>query len=202
MNKRKIGQGMKPRGEMTHPHPATHRDHEQPHSDCEECQTFSESIIQPILDRQTDSVQNLDSAETTEKTILDEVIDAEFVDPEIDSAANAGESSDLDEGFKELNQANKVLPLRPEGGLIDGIHSDYGYGVQTMTDAATGQRRARIWALGEQSNGSVKIVTTIPEGYYNAVKDWAESAGLTVEEWIDQCLSQYLETWGQPAQSR
>jgi hypothetical protein len=97
-------------------------------------------------------------------------------------------------------------PLRmelqgPGGGIIE-IPS----GIWQIDPA--GQEWANIGAirfesrLGLQPDGSYKIVTTIPEGYWQAVKDWAESDGATPEEWINRQLSGYLENWGSPAKGR
>lgn len=56
--------------------------------------------------------------------------------------------------------------------------------------------------LGPQPNGDFRIIVTIPEGYVEGVRQWAESDGLSMEEWLDHRLSDYLETWSSPARGR
>ena len=56
--------------------------------------------------------------------------------------------------------------------------------------------------IGEQPDGSFNVILRLEEGYIEAVRQWAEAEGLSVEEWVARQFSHYLETWGQPAKSR
>lgn len=56
--------------------------------------------------------------------------------------------------------------------------------------------------LGPQPDGTTKIILTIPEGYWEAVKEWADSSGQGVEEWCNALFLQNLETWAAPAGKR
>lgn len=62
--------------------------------------------------------------------------------------------------------------------------------------------RALIHTLGEQPNGDYKTVVTINEGYIEAVRQWAEADKKTVEEWLSDFITAYLESYGSPARSR
>jgi hypothetical protein len=51
--------------------------------------------------------------------------------------------------------------------------------------------------LGLQSDGSYKIIVTIPEGYWGAIKEWAESDGLPTDRWISDRLCEYIYGYGE-----
>jgi hypothetical protein len=160
-----------------------------------------ESLIGPVLERQqveqgsdhleTGKVQNLDSAEpesvaqSESLMALQEALEASAVsEPLVDKMAEyfAAEIA-KDSGFN--------FPFTERTGQVD------------LAVVRESQRTApRIHSLGEQENGSYKLVTTIPEGYVEAVRQWAEGDGVTMEEWVDRQLSAYLENWGSPARGR
>jgi len=56
--------------------------------------------------------------------------------------------------------------------------------------------------LGEQPNGDFIWPVTVKEGYANAVREWAESDGITVEEWLSNIITQNIETYAMPAKGR
>jgi hypothetical protein len=61
---------------------------------------------------------------------------------------------------------------------------------------------AAIGFLGEQPDATFKLVVTLEEGYIEPVRQWAESDGLTVEEWVSRLVQQYLESWSQAPKGR
>ena len=71
----------------------------------------------------------------------------------------------------------------------------------TLDDLPAGKITLRS-ELGEQPDGSFNVILRLEEGYIEAVRQWAEAEGLSVEEWVARQFSHYLETWGQPAKSR
>jgi hypothetical protein len=56
--------------------------------------------------------------------------------------------------------------------------------------------------VGEREDGSYGVVVTIGEGYYGAVKEWAEADDLSIEEWLTNLVTSNIETYGQPARGR
>lgn len=56
--------------------------------------------------------------------------------------------------------------------------------------------------LGPRPDGSHGIVLTVPEGYWEAVQQWAESEGISPEEWCNMRFVECIEVWGQPAKGR
>ena len=56
--------------------------------------------------------------------------------------------------------------------------------------------------IGEQPDGSYKAVVTIKEGYWNAITEWAESDGVTPEEFLSNIITQNIETYAMPAKGR
>jgi hypothetical protein len=233
--KRRIGQGMKPRdkqAEDKHSHPLTHKDHTEPHEDCEECAAAvpttegqPESIIEPILARQEgeqsddhlepETVQNLDSEKTAsvaqsdgwniEELMLQSapehtvgVDTSSGVDVTVTTVLTPAEMDATAE--KIGNQFVAELAMEPcECHDAEGKRN-----WPAIMDMVDKQRIifAQSNPLGLQPDGSYKVVTTIPEGYWQAVKDWAESDGVTPEDWINRQLSGYLENWGSPAKGR
>jgi hypothetical protein len=56
--------------------------------------------------------------------------------------------------------------------------------------------------LGLQPDGSFIVPVRIEEGYWNAVKEWAEAVDLTPEQWLYNLVTSNVETYGQPAKGR
>ena len=55
---------------------------------------------------------------------------------------------------------------------------------------------------GPQPDGSEKFIVTVQEGYTDAVRQWAESDGVSVERWLSDRLYEYISTYGEPAKGR
>lgn len=55
---------------------------------------------------------------------------------------------------------------------------------------------------GEQPDGSYNLIANIPEGYINAVREWAAAEDKTAEEWINGLILANIESWAQPARGR
>lgn len=57
----------------------------------------------------------------------------------------------------------------------------------------------RLWSsgvtLGQQPDGSYKLVVAVPEGYIEGVKSQAELDNMTPEDWVSQKLAEYFEQW-------
>lgn len=56
--------------------------------------------------------------------------------------------------------------------------------------------------LGQQADGTFKMVVTIAEGYIDPIKEVAEGDRITPEEWINTRLQEIMDTWWQRAESR
>jgi len=56
--------------------------------------------------------------------------------------------------------------------------------------------------VGPQPDGSEKFIIKVEEGYVEAVKQWAESDGILVEDWLSNALYSYISTYGEPAKGR
>lgn len=215
--KRRIGQGMKPRdkqAEDKHSHPVTHKDHTEPQDDCveyaEELPTTEgqpESILEPVLARQEgelsgdhlepETVQNLDSPETA---------GVAQSDPLAEALAESGtvpeyEYEDNCYGTGAGKVSTNLTPAEMDA-TVEKMTEHFVREIMFEGLAEAPWRPSQPQPLGLQPDGSYKIVTTIPEGYLQAVKDWAENDGVTLEEWVNRQLSGYLENWGSPAKGR
>lgn len=222
--KRKVGQGMKPRGETaekTADITAVPTDEGQ-----------AESIIQPVLDREegeqgsehleADLVQNLDSAEGPEKSPtvepfcgFDARLETFFhpTPPEVEQVT-AGSLSGLESlqaaleqsGFVKIDASDTpqgVNCYQPTPAEVDKMASVLVREVQKEPLAVERINNIpRIHSLGEQLNGDFKTVVTIQEGYIEGVRQWAEADGKTMEEWLSDFIAGYLENYGSPARSR
>ena len=49
--------------------------------------------------------------------------------------------------------------------------------------------------LGQQSDGTFKLVLSVDEGYIESIKQEAESNGMTAEQWCSQQFNFFLESW-------
>jgi len=56
--------------------------------------------------------------------------------------------------------------------------------------------------VGPMPDGTTRVVITIQEGYWEAVKDWAEADGVPVQRWLSDRLYDYISTYGEPAKGR
>ena len=52
--------------------------------------------------------------------------------------------------------------------------------------------------LGEQPDGTFKIVVTIPEGYISSIQQQADSDHETPEQWVSKNFAGWLESWWAP----
>ena len=124
------------------------------------------------------------------------------------------------EGGAEATEPQAPCGGVPMGGELAGITADKKYaigvdyssgkdngvlavmkiGVSGKPDELVGTWEAI--ALGLQPDGSTKVVVSIQEGYWEAVKDWAEADGVPVERWLSDRLYEYISTYGEPAKGR
>lgn len=56
--------------------------------------------------------------------------------------------------------------------------------------------------LGQQPDGTFKMLTTVQEGYIEPIRQWAAQDGKTPEQWVDDALASYIESWCMPAKGR
>ena len=49
--------------------------------------------------------------------------------------------------------------------------------------------------LGQQSDGTFKLVLSVDEGYIESIRQEAESNGMTAEQWCSQQFNFFLESW-------
>lgn len=56
--------------------------------------------------------------------------------------------------------------------------------------------------LGQLADGSYRATVLIPEGYFETIELEAEAQSQTVEGWISERFTEYLEGWFQPAKTR
>jgi hypothetical protein len=90
-------------------------------------------------------------------------------------------------------EAQKILA---HGGYTFGV--DVGEGIDE-----TVMRIYNDLTLGQQPDGSYKLVVAIPEGYIEGVKSQSELDNMTPEDWVSQKLAEYFEQWWfAPKQSR
>ena len=125
-------------------------------------------------------------------------------------AVSGGQS--LDEMLAQSKQENPVMgglrratPEEEEAfrqqTVIRTVRPFTAEELATLDDLPAGKITLRS-ELGEQPDGSFNVILRLEEGYIEAVRQWAEAEGLSVEEWVARQFSHYLETWGQPAKSR
>lgn len=57
-------------------------------------------------------------------------------------------------------------------------------------------------ALGQQADGTYKLVLTVQEGYAESIKQEAEANGRTPEEWCSEQFNFFIESWWSPAKGR
>jgi hypothetical protein len=56
--------------------------------------------------------------------------------------------------------------------------------------------------LGQQPDGSFKVVLTIPEGYIEMIREEANNSQQTVEQWVSGQFGSTIESWWSRAQGR
>ena len=89
----------------------------------------------------------------------------------------------------------------------DGTYTQIEGGMDIGPSKSEEQRLAELICqhngyVGEREDGSYGVVVTIGEGYWGAVKEWAESDGLTAEEWLTNLVTTNIESYGMPAKGR
>ena len=216
---RHIGKGMKPRGNQR-VKPQREANKVTEHSTDEGQQTpAKEVVLEPEEGNETPGnlepengekpLQNLENSEPIvahdeglEAALNEsggEVIDAEFADVEQPGA-------DLETGMAV--EAGTVKDLQPPCGgeprgkrptiaeLEELLNKHGSEGVSLEPNGAV------KLATGPQPDGSEKFVITIQEGYPEAVRQWAESDGVPVEQWLSDRLYEYISTYGEPAKGR
>ena len=165
-----------------------------------------EGVKDPVLET-ADRVQEGGGLLEEISTISDKTAENEKM-PSV--AVSEGQS--LDEMLAQSKQENPVMgglrratPEEEEAfrqqTVIRTVRPFTAEELATLDDLPAGKITLRS-ELGEQPDGSFNVILRLEEGYIEAVRQWAEAEGLSVEEWVARQFSHYLETWGQPAKSR
>jgi hypothetical protein len=58
------------------------------------------------------------------------------------------------------------------------------------------------YGIGPQADGSKGYVVKVEENYWGAVEEWAESDGISPEDWLRNLLYGAISTYGEPAKGR
>ena len=192
---KRIGQGMKPRGNagVSQPKPiaapiVAPTGVGQP-----------ESLIAPVLERveleqKGGTLEPENSAKPQPKNAVGVAPSPEEED-QLSALADALIASGFTEPA-EAEDANEGVHPAIEGGIPAGPTP---VGVQEIPGVIMYRGEN---PLGPQPNGSHGIVLNIGEGYWEAVQQWAEADGVAAEEWCNMRFTEYLETWSSPAKGR
>jgi hypothetical protein len=82
-------------------------------------------------------------------------------------------------------------------------HDDRTHAAMLAKIAGNAMTGAEVKAgLGERPDGTYGLVVTIPEGMIEPIREQAKSDKISAEEWVSTRLTEYLESWWQPAESR
>jgi hypothetical protein len=119
--------------------------------------------------------------------------------------------------------------VNPDGSVVDAEFEEVAPYIPTMAEHEEAVREGRVVSiasieealskganvsiapngdvkiggtLGPRADGSYGIVLTVPEGYWDAVQQWAEADGVTAEEWCNMRFTEFVETWSSPAKGR
>ena len=218
-SKRRIGSGMKPRGnKRVKPQKETKEMSNQSTDEGQQV-VASEAVLGPQEGNETpgnlepengeNGLQNLeekgpmvahdDGLEAALEESAGAVIDAEF--EEVDEApADLETAMAVGTGTIAEIKGSSGLKAKADVVIEDGkiTKSRYAIGV----DTATGEDQSAMVIVGLQPDGSTKVVVTIQEGYWEAVQQWSEADGVPVERWLSDRLYEYISTYGEPAKGR
>lgn len=123
--------------------------------------------------------------------------------PEIEDAAEA-ETGDLEASVADNDSATDLEKALAESAeVIDGEFADVDEIATTKRLTKYGAKQLLTsYGLGPQPDGSHKVAVTIQEGYWEAVQQWAEADGVSVETWLTDRLYEYVSTYGQAPRGR
>ena len=62
-------------------------------------------------------------------------------------------------------------------------------------DPNTGEKERVYEDLGQQSDGTFKLVLSVDEGYIESIRQEAEANSMTAEQWCSQQFNFFLESW-------
>lgn len=224
--KRKLGQNMKARGKKADkPQETTEVTEHEPTAEGQ-----PESILEPVLSRQN-PVETSHYLEPEKVQILDPQNDPQCCTtvpvPQTptavpDSTQDALEKA-LEESVDDPHFTEFCVHDIPMGQSCEKCQS--AAAENQLTSDGTGEVRvineadnAKVFVgvdfgskedttvylteVGPMPDGSQKCVVTVPEGYWEAVKQWAESDGISPEEWLSQRLYEYVTSFGNAPKGR
>lgn len=216
--KRKIGTGMKPRGNkrvkpQKEKNPMTEQStvegHETPSQEpVLEGREGNETPGNLEPEKGEKPLQNLEnseamvaqdsSLEAAMKESSGEILDAEFSD--VDEPASEEWPTHCVHGtaIKEPCEKCKAAGGGKDGKLIAEADVDDSLELEPQPPLDG----KAFPAVGLQPDGSTKVIVTIQEGYWEAVQQWAEADGVPVERWLSDRLYEYVSTYGEPAKGR
>jgi hypothetical protein len=221
-NKRKIGTGMKPRGKQR-VKPQKEKNQMTEQSTVEGHETPSKEAVLEGQEGNSKggtlepengekSLQNLENSEAM-------VADNKGLEKALNESAS-GEEEVIDAEFREVDEPEPPCEGKPMGEELAGVTVDRKYaigvdfgegrdkGVIAVIKTGEGGKPDELMgtfaaiAIGPQPDGSEKFIITIAEGYTDAVRQWAESDGVPVEQWLSDRLYEYISTYGEPAKGR
>ena len=216
-SKRRIGSGMKPRGNKRFKPQKETKEMSNQSTDEGQQVVASEAVLDPQQGNETPG--NLEPG-NGEKGLqnLEEKGPMVAHDDGLEAALEESAGEVIDAEFKDVDEPLPPCDGKPMGKELAGITADkkYAIGVDYGKDKGAlavvkiGKKGkpdelVGTWeaiGLGPQPDGSTKVVVTIEEGYWEAVQQWAEADGVPVERWLSDRLYEYVSTYGEPAKGR
>ena len=135
---------------------------------------------------------------------------------DLEAALKESEENRLDALVGLVREEQRVRPYpeeenqQPAGdhhavgddGAAADLETAMAVGTGTIKDLQPPLGGKSFPIVGLQPDGSTKVIVSIQEGYFEAVKDWAEADGVPVERWLSDRLYEYISTYGEPAKGR
>lgn len=214
--KRKVGQGMKPRLATDAKEPSLSADAGQTQV-VSEAQTGVEVGTQTGDTLEAEKVQNLESPQEVENPLSVAQVDQGEA-PEVVTT----NLEDLMRDSVDARGPQRCCELDTNGDGNCNIHSAPGEfrkvqnvitSIAEIEDVINrrGSENVRLEPngevivmpmLGQQEDGTFKMVVTVREGIIEPLRQQAEADRQTPEEWLSERLGDYLDNWWSPAASR
>ena len=194
---RRIGNNMKPRGNKEV------KSQEEMNSMAEQStvegqqEPVKEAVLEPQEGNETPG--NLEPENGEEKF---QNLESSLADDEgLQAALNQSGDEVIDAEFEEVDESLELIQVLGEPSGVD-LETAMAVGTGTIKDLQPPLGGKSFPIVGLQPDGSTKVIVSIQEGYFEAVKDWAEADGVPVERWLSDRLYEYISTYGEPAKGR